>query len=151
MSKLDQRFHEDKALRDAARKVLMADIEHAKTSLSGKHLAGRVVGRVGEGAQDVFEVAKTQADDKRGILAALVGAILLWISREPIMEILGLSEPDEDPAPADSVEPDLADTDADTGSELDASGPSTEDPTETEIEEEDIPPPTPPGETDDRD
>ncbi len=92
MSKIDQRFFEDRALRDAARANFMADISHAKHVFSGKGLAGRVVDRVGEGAQDVFEVAKTQADDKRGIIAALVGAILLWLSREPVLELLGLTQ-----------------------------------------------------------
>ena len=43
----------------------------------------------------MFEVAKTQADDKRGIIVVLFGAILLWITRNPIMEILGLNEAEE--------------------------------------------------------
>ena len=95
MPKIDPRFYEDKAMRDAARANFLADFEHAKFSLSGKGLAGRIVDRVGEGAQDVFEVAKTQADDNRGVISALIGAILLWFAREPIMEILGLRESDD--------------------------------------------------------
>ena len=96
MSPIEQQFREDRALRDAAKAVLLADIEHARASLSVKGVADRVGGRIGDGAKDVFEAAKAQADDNRGILAALIGAVLLWLAREPIMELLGLAEVAED-------------------------------------------------------
>lgn len=89
MSRLPEQFHEDQALRDAARAVLFADLEHARVTLSGKGVASRVAGRIGDGAKDVIEVAKGQADDKRGIIAALVAALFLWLARGPILEILG--------------------------------------------------------------
>ncbi|MBV7259922.1 hypothetical protein [Erythrobacter crassostreae] len=113
MSKLDQQFYEDRALRDAAREVLMADIAHAKVSLSGKGIAGRVAGRVGDGAKDVFEVAKVHSDDNRGIIAALIGALVLWFTRAPILEILGLEEAEDqiEATPEDELE------DAETDSE----------------------------------
>ena len=95
MSKLPQQFLEDRALRNAARDVFMADVEHARTSISGKGIAARVGSRVGDGAKDVFEVAKVHADDKRGILAALIGALVLFFAREPILEIFGITQPDD--------------------------------------------------------
>ncbi|TRD09916.1 hypothetical protein FGU71_12995 [Erythrobacter insulae] len=103
MSKLDRQFYEDRALRDAAREVIEADISHAKLSLSGKSIAGRVTERIGDGAKDVFEVAKTHGEDHRGIIAALIGAIILWFARGPILEALGLS--DEEPG-EDRMDPD---------------------------------------------
>lgn len=90
MSRLEDRLAQDRELRDAARAVLMADIELARTSFTPKGVANRVTGRIGDGAKDVFEVAKAQADDNRGIIAVLIGAILVWLAREPILEILGL-------------------------------------------------------------
>lgn len=96
MSKLDQQLREDRALRDAAKAVLMADIEHARASFSAKGVADRVGTRIGDGAKDAFEVAKVNADDNRGIIAILIGAVLLWLSREPILEILGLKEAEPD-------------------------------------------------------
>lgn len=95
MSELDRQFFEDRALRDAAREVFMADLAHAKTSLSGKSIAGRVTSRVGDGAKDVFEAAKVHGVDNRGVIAALLGAMILWFARGPIAEILGLQETDE--------------------------------------------------------
>lgn len=101
MSKLERRLEQDRELRDSARAVLMADIDHARDSFSAKGVVTRVGSRIGDGAADVFETAKDQAGDNRGIIAALVGAILLWLGREPILEALGLSEPSQD----DEAEP----------------------------------------------
>jgi hypothetical protein len=100
MSRLEQQLREDRALRDAALTVLQADIALARTSFSGKGLADRVGGRIGDGAKDVLETAKTHADGNRGMLAALIGAMLLWIAREPIMAMLGLA----DAAPDDEID-----------------------------------------------
>ena len=123
MSTIEQQLLEDRALRDAACEVFLADIAHAREVFSGKGLSERLMGRVGEGAQDVLETARETAEDNRGILAILLGAILLWLSREPILEILGLSEfRDEDVLP----ETESADQFGDTS-----------------------PPPAPPGEPDD--
>lgn len=92
MSKLNERLKQDRELRDAARAVLLADIDHARNSFSAKGVANRVGSRIGDGAVDVFETAKAQAGDNRGIIAALIGAVLLWLGREPILAALGLGE-----------------------------------------------------------
>ncbi|WP_299192447.1 hypothetical protein [uncultured Erythrobacter sp.] len=104
MSKRLEQFHEDRAIRDAARAVLLADIEHARVSFSAKGVADRVGGRIGDGAKDVLEVAKTQADSNRGIIAALIGAILLWLGRDTILELLGLAEDEDGSQPDTEIE-----------------------------------------------
>jgi len=106
MSNLEQRYIEDRAMRDAAHAVLMADLEHAKASFSGKGVTDRITDRISEGAADVFETAKSHADDNRGIIAALIGAIILWLGREPLLELFGLSEPDENENTDQSGAPD---------------------------------------------
>lgn len=98
MSRAEERLSEDRELRDAARAVFLADLDHAKTNFTAKGVAGRVGSRIGDGAKDVLEVAKVQAEDNRGVIAALIGAVALWLSREPILEIFGLATaapPDE--------------------------------------------------------
>ncbi len=92
MGKLDRQFEEDRRLRNTAKAVLMADIDHARTTFSAKGVADKTAGRIGDGAKDVFEVAKIHADDNRGIIAIIIGALLVWLGREPIMEALGLIE-----------------------------------------------------------
>lgn len=110
MSNLEQRYIEDRAMRDAARAVLMADIEHAKASFSGAGMIDRITDRISEGAADVFETAKSHADDNRGIIAALIGAIILWLGREPLLELFGLGEPDENEITAETGSPQADET-----------------------------------------
>lgn len=88
MSKLEQQFLEDRALRNSALAMFKADIEHAKTGLSGKGIAERTVSRIAAGAKDALDSTTEKAGDNVGVLAALVGAIALWFAREPILEAL---------------------------------------------------------------
>lgn len=84
MSRLEDRYEKDRELRDAARAVLIADVEHARTNLTPNAIAGRVTSRIGDGAKDVMEVAKEKSGDNIGFIAALIGAVILWLGREPI-------------------------------------------------------------------
>lgn len=114
MSRLPDAFHQDKALRDAARDVLIADMEHAKATISGKALAGRVAGRVGDGAKDVLEVAKGHASDRKGILAGIIAIIALWFARGTIAEILGFGSSSDEASEELDGEEGLADNKTDT-------------------------------------
>ncbi|MEP3051310.1 MAG: hypothetical protein ABJP48_09420 [Erythrobacter sp.] len=96
MSDLDKQLREYKALRDSARTVLKADIEHVRTGLSGKGLAERTVSRIGAGTKDALGQATSTADDHRGVLAALIGAIILWFARQPIAKAIGFEGFDDD-------------------------------------------------------
>lgn len=117
MSKALKQLREDRAIRDAARAVLMADVVHARASFSAKGVATRVGGRIGDGAKDIAEVAKSQASDNVGIFAAIIGAVLLWLGRDTILELLGLTEGE------DAAEDAGEDIGEDTGEdELDHSG-----------------------------
>ena len=80
MSRLSDQFHEDRALRDAARAVVLADIAHAKHTLSRQGLTERVTGRISDGAKDIFEVAKGHADENRGIIAGVIALLALWFA-----------------------------------------------------------------------
>lgn len=107
MTRLPERFIEDRALRDAARAVLIEDIEHLRASLAEEGIASRVSSgvtdtistRIRTGARDVLAQAMAQASDYKGVLALLVGAIILFLARGPILdwiEALGLDEDVED-------------------------------------------------------
>jgi hypothetical protein len=108
MSALPQRFIEDRALRDAARAVLDEDIARLRASLGEQGVASRVTssigstvtGRLKAGASDVLESAKETAIDNRGVIAVLVGAILLWLMRGPLLALVT----EEDFVPEDSTD-----------------------------------------------
>lgn len=96
MTTLPQRFVEDRQLRDAARAVLVDDINRLRENLAEEGIASRVSSgvsstisaRIKTGARDVLAQAKAQASDHQGVLAVLIGAIILWLGRGPIMDWL---------------------------------------------------------------
>ena len=88
MSKsIDRQLLEDRALRDAALALVKADVEHVKADFSTEGLVSRFARRMSEGATDVYEEAAEVADDNKGLLAALVAAVVLWFARNPIMSL----------------------------------------------------------------
>ena len=83
------RMLEDKYMRDSARALVEADIEHLKSDFAHKGLGERAIERVREGATDLYEEAADMAGDNKGALAALIAAIIVWFARNPIMELFG--------------------------------------------------------------
>jgi hypothetical protein len=96
MTALPPRFIEDRALRDAARAVLEEDVARLRDSLEEEGVTSRVTssvgttitGRIRAGANDVLEQAKQAASDHRGVLSVLIGAILLWLMRGPLLALI---------------------------------------------------------------
>lgn len=94
MTRLPVRFIEDRAVRDAARAVLTEDMERLRTSLGEEGIASRVstgvsstiTARVRTGARDVLAQAKAQAGDHQGVIAVLLGALILWLARGLILD-----------------------------------------------------------------
>lgn len=120
MTELPARFIEDRALRDKARAVLAEDVERLKGALEEKGIASRVSSgvtssistRVRTGARDVLDQALIRAGDNKGVLALLLGAILLWFARGPIVErieeLLSDSEDADEGETPDAALPDAA-------------------------------------------
>lgn len=114
MSHLPDQFIVDRALRDAARAVLTDDIDRLRANLSEEGIASRVSsgvtstisGRIRTGARDVLAQAKAQAGDHKGVLAVLLGAILLWIARGPILDWIEEFDATEDEDNDDTASPD---------------------------------------------
>lgn len=132
MSQLPPRFVEDRALRDAARAVLEEDIARLRASLGEQGVASRVsasvgttiTGRIRAGADDVLEQAKQAASDYRGVLAVLVGAILLWLMRGPLLALIeGATEDWAGDRAEDEADTENEPNDAMTGSAAEAPSP----------------------------
>jgi hypothetical protein len=114
MTALPPRFIEDRALRDAARAVLEEDVARLRDSLEEEGVTSRVTssvgttitGRIRAGANDVLEQAKQAASDHRGVLSVLIGAILLWLMRGPLLALIegeAEDEADTEIEPEDSM------------------------------------------------
>ncbi|WP_394728207.1 hypothetical protein [Altererythrobacter sp. GH1-8] len=87
MSDLKQQMLEDRAVRNAAKALLDADMAHVKNTFSGPSLTERAAANLNDGAREVFDKASAAANDHKGILAALVGAVLIWFARNPILSL----------------------------------------------------------------
>lgn len=85
--RLARQLREDRALRDAARALVDADVAHFKTDLGGKDLKTRVLDRVTEGAAQVLDDAVEVASDNKGALVTLLAAVALWFARNPILAL----------------------------------------------------------------
>ncbi|QZD89499.1 hypothetical protein K3148_11880 [Qipengyuania aurantiaca] len=86
----------DRYLRDSARALVDADIQHIKADFAHKGLGQRAMDRVTEGAMDLYEEAIEVAEDNKGALAALIAAVVVWFARNPILSAFGLAPDDED-------------------------------------------------------
>lgn len=100
MSRLMRQLEEDRELRDAARELVRSDIAHLRGDLGTKRLGERAAKRIGEGATQVFDAASEVADSHRGVLVSIVGALVLWFARNPIIALLS----DEEAEDADLLE-----------------------------------------------
>lgn len=87
---------EDKYLRDSARALVEADIEHIKADFAHKGLGERAMDRMTEGAMDLYEEAIEVAEDNKGALAALIAAIVVWFARNPLLDLLGFGNDEEE-------------------------------------------------------
>ena len=119
MTRLPDRLIEERALRDAARAVVAEDISRLRANLSEEGIASRVSsgvsstisGRISAGARDVLAQARAQASDHKGVLALLVGALILWFARGPIGDWfngLDADLDDNDKTEPDAVPPETA-------------------------------------------
>ncbi|GAA4037780.1 hypothetical protein [Parerythrobacter jejuensis] len=114
MSRLDRQLIEDRALRNAARALVKADIARLKSDLDNRGVGARALDRAKDGAAEVFDKASSSADSNKGILALLIGAIILWFARNPILalffdeeELADFDQPEE-PASPDALDPETS-------------------------------------------
>lgn len=96
MTALPPSFLEDRGLRDAARAVLEEDITRLRASLEEQGVASRVsssvsttvTSRIKTGAGDVLAQARASAAENPGIIAAVIGAIALWLMRGTLLDLI---------------------------------------------------------------
>ncbi|WP_379550286.1 hypothetical protein [Qipengyuania sp. DGS5-3] len=107
MNDLRAQMVEDRALRDAAKALLDADVENVREDFSSKSLALRAKDRVTEGASEVYEEAVGVAGDNKGALIAIIAALVMWFARNPITDLFASDE--TAPAADDHTEADIED------------------------------------------
>ena len=77
------RMLEDKHLRDSARALVEADVEHIKADFANKGMAKRALFRLRENAGELYDEALDVADSNKGAVAAVFAALIVWFARNP--------------------------------------------------------------------
>ena len=97
------RMLEDKHLRDSARALVEADVEHIKADFANKGMAKRALFRLRENAGELYDEALDVADSNKGAVAAVFAALVVWFARNPLLDMvgLGIEQDDERTEPSD--------------------------------------------------
>ncbi|NIJ60945.1 hypothetical protein [Qipengyuania flava] len=99
------RMLEDKHLRDSARALVEADVEHIKADFANKGMAKRALFRLRENAGELYDEALDVANSNKGAVAAVFAALVVWFARNPILDMvgLGIEQDDERTEPSDEA------------------------------------------------
>ncbi|UOR08095.1 hypothetical protein LCM18_07560 [Qipengyuania flava] len=99
------RMLEDKHLRDSARALVEADVEHIKADFANKGMAKRALFRLRENAGELYDEALDVADSNKGTVAAVFAALVVWFARNPLLDMvgLGIEQDDERTEPSDEA------------------------------------------------
>lgn len=84
MTRLAQQLHKDRLARDAARSTFDQRLALVRHDLDARSVGGRVADKLGEDARAIVDEAIDVANAHRGVIAGTVGAIALWLFRDPI-------------------------------------------------------------------
>ena len=90
------RMLEDKHLRDSARALVEADVEHIKADFANKGMAKRALFRLRENAGELYDEALDVADSNKGAVAAVFAALIVWFARNPLLDMVGLGIEQDD-------------------------------------------------------
>lgn len=90
MADLRSQLHEDRMLRDAAKRLVKNDMAFVRGDVSRKGLGGRFADRAKDGAAELADTAGSYADTHRAQvgtgLVVGVAAVVGWIFREQLAE-----------------------------------------------------------------
>jgi hypothetical protein len=79
-----ERLQRAKLLRDEALAVFKGDVELARIEVSPRRIKERAVGE----ASEIIDTARDVANDNKAILGATVAALLAWLFRQPIQDLV---------------------------------------------------------------
>ncbi len=96
MTRRREQMLEDLYLRNSARALVEADFYNLKSDLANKGFAARAMDRIGGEASDIYDEAVEVAGDNKGVLAALIAAVVLWFARNPIIDLFERDAQDDD-------------------------------------------------------
>ena len=85
---LERQLHEDRAMRDEALALVKADYSHLKADYANKGIGERAGEKLKGGANDIYGEAAEIASKHRGVVAAAIAALVVWLARHPLGALL---------------------------------------------------------------
>lgn len=79
------RLATDRANRDAAHRVFSTRLERIKADIEARGIGSRVAGTMVEEVSGAVDMGLDVARERKGLVAGTVGALLLWIFRQPLI------------------------------------------------------------------
>jgi len=89
-------LREDRALRDTAKALLLANVESMRGFFEVNANRDRLAKRATDEARELANEAGKAASDHKGALAFLAAAIFLWFGRDEIISLLNRSDKPSD-------------------------------------------------------
>lgn len=86
MSGAEQRLAEDRGNRTAARRLLEQRLARVRADLELRGLVERTKDRAQEQVFRALDHGIDVARDNKGVVAATLGALALWLGRRPVLE-----------------------------------------------------------------
>lgn len=77
-----------RAARDAARAAFDARLEALRGDPQAETIGKRLVSRLGRDARGSLDTALDVASESKGIIAATLGVLALWLLRHPILDLI---------------------------------------------------------------
>lgn len=105
MSALRECLEEDRLARDAAKAIALADFQRVKADLSARGVGGRIADAVSEEASELSEEVIQLAEENKAVVGGVIAALILWLARGPIGQLLGWDEDEERDSPERETAP----------------------------------------------
>ena len=87
MSDRETALRDDRANRNAARRVFTARLGRIKGELTARGVGGRIADSAGEKAAKLADEGLAVARESKGVIAATGAALLLWMFRGPLGQV----------------------------------------------------------------
>jgi len=103
-------FETDRANRNAAWALFEGRLAQVKADLKARSIKGRIVAKAKDDALAVADEAVAVAKDNKGLVAATAVALIAWVFRGPLLELISSHMPGQAPVQPDPANDDFDET-----------------------------------------
>lgn len=105
MTEAETRLAKDRATREAALGNFNANFAQVKADLEARGIGGRIADKAGEEVRAAFDETLTIASESKGVIAATLAALTLWLLRNPLIDGLRTLLADDEAPPGEADPP----------------------------------------------